>query len=117
GDLGLLLVEREVRVAAVLPRWPWLRRALGAQQPMLALLLLDGQEHVAQHRLAPFAQRHRGRLLAPLERDALAEDPGMAAGAAGDAGRVGAGLAQHAVRIRGGEEIARAPHLDVDRAL
>src|SRR5205814_9970253 len=86
-------------------------------EAVLAPLVLDRHAHVAEDGRPPLLYRHRLRRLAALEREELAEDPWIAACAAGNARGVGAGLREHPHRRLGGEQASRAPDGNPDRFL
>src|SRR5437667_322156 len=111
-QLRLARIELAALVPSVRPVSPGMRTAIGAGEAMLSLLVLDRHAHVAEDGRAPFARRHFGRLLSPLEREQLTEDPGVPASPAGDAGGVRARLREHAARRLGGEQVPGAPDGD-----
>ena len=84
----------------------------------LAGRLLDLHADVAHHQGRPLLARGRRRRREPLLRGPeLAEDPGVAAGAAGHQHEVAAGLGRHAQGVGRGPDVARAQHRDGDGAL
>src|SRR5207253_4877982 len=111
-QLRLARIHVAKLVPPVRPVRPGTRSAVGASEAVLPLLVLDRHAHVAEDGRAPFAQAHLRRRLSPLERDQLAEDPGVTAGAAGDARGVRPRLRKHAARRLGGEQVPGAPDGD-----